>query len=64
MAQKTSAVSGDLDLTMDEPRVPARYVVRRAADVLSVVEWVVPSDGQSPGHPAASRADECVRERE
>src|SRR3954462_15661359 len=36
--------SGDLDLTMDELRVVARYVVRHAEDVLSVFEQAVPDD--------------------
>ncbi|MDT5024140.1 MAG: hypothetical protein QOE61_566 [Micromonosporaceae bacterium] len=48
MAQSTRTVSGDFDLTMDELRVVARYVVRHAADVLSVFERVVPDDSR-PG---------------
>jgi hypothetical protein len=37
-------VSGDFDLTMDELRAVARYVVRHAEDVLSVFEQTVPDD--------------------
>lgn len=37
-------MSGDFDLTMDELRVVARYVVRHAEDVLSVFEQAVPDD--------------------
>jgi hypothetical protein len=44
MAQSTHTVSGDFDLTMDELRVVARYVVRHAEDVLSVFEQTVPDD--------------------
>ncbi|MFE4334671.1 putative immunity protein [Streptomyces sp. NPDC056831] len=44
MAQSTHTVSGDFDLTMDELRVVARYVVRHAEDVLSVFEQAVPDD--------------------
>ncbi|MGW8885538.1 putative immunity protein [Streptomyces sp. NPDC055749] len=44
MAKSTHTVSGDFDLTMDELRVVARYVVRHAEDVLSVFEQAVPSD--------------------
>jgi hypothetical protein len=44
MAQSTQTVSGDFDLTMDELRVVARYVVRHAEDVLSVFEQAVPDD--------------------
>ncbi|WP_329214335.1 exonuclease SbcC [Streptomyces sp. NBC_01485] len=44
MTQSTHTVSGDFDLTMDELRVVARYVVRHAEDVLSVFEQAVPDD--------------------
>lgn len=44
MAQSTRTVSGDFDLTMDELRVVARYVVRHAEDVLSAFELAVPDD--------------------
>jgi hypothetical protein len=37
-------VSGDFDLTMDELRVVARYVVRHAEDVLPIFEQAVPDD--------------------
>lgn len=44
MAQSTHTVSGDFDLTMDELRLVARYVVRHAEDVLPVFEQAVPDD--------------------
>ncbi|MGW0838665.1 putative immunity protein [Streptomyces sp. NPDC002787] len=44
MAQSTHTVSGDFELTMDELRVVARYVVRHAEDVLPVFEQAVPDD--------------------
>ncbi|MER5555993.1 putative immunity protein [Streptomyces sp. NPDC002793] len=44
MAKSTHTVSGDFDLTMDELRVVALYVVRHAEDVLSVFEQAVPDD--------------------
>jgi hypothetical protein len=44
MAPSRHTVSGDFDLTMDELRVVARYVVRHAEDVLSVFEQAVPDD--------------------
>ncbi|WP_344509775.1 putative immunity protein [Dactylosporangium maewongense] len=44
MAQSTHTVSGDFDLTMDELRVVARYVVGHAEDVLPVFEQAVPDD--------------------
>lgn len=44
MAQSTHTVSGDFDLTMDELRVVARYVVRHAEGVLPVFEQAVPDD--------------------
>jgi hypothetical protein len=44
MAQSKYTVSGDFDLTMDELRVVARYVVRHAEDVLPVFEQAVPDD--------------------
>lgn len=44
MAQSTHTVSGDFDLTMDELRVVARYVVGHAEDVLLVFEQAVPDD--------------------
>lgn len=44
MAQNKHTVSGDFDLTMDELRVVAHYVVQHAADVLSVFEQAVPDD--------------------
>ncbi|MFE9820338.1 putative immunity protein [Streptomyces sp. NBC_00236] len=44
MAQSTHTVSGDFDLTMDELRVVARYVVRHAEDVLLVFEQAVSDD--------------------
>jgi hypothetical protein len=50
MAQRTHGVSGDFDLTMDELRVVARYVVRHAEDVLPVFVQAVPDDP----HPRAA----------
>jgi hypothetical protein len=44
MAQSRQTVSGDFDLTMDELRVVARYVVRHAEEVLPVFEQAVPDD--------------------
>ncbi|MDG4803974.1 putative immunity protein [Micromonospora sp. WMMD980] len=44
MAARRQVVSGDFDLTMDEPRVVARYVVAHAEDVLPVFEQAVPDD--------------------
>ncbi|MEU5979715.1 putative immunity protein [Streptomyces sp. NPDC047315] len=44
MAQSTHTVSGDFDLTMEELRVVARYVVWHAEDVLTVFERAVPHD--------------------
>lgn len=44
MVQRARAVSGDFDLTIDELRAVARYVVRHAEDVLSVFEQAVPDD--------------------
>ncbi|WP_328303305.1 exonuclease SbcC [Streptomyces sp. NBC_00435] len=44
MAQSKHTKSGDFDLTMDELRVVARYVVRHAEDVLPVFERAVPGD--------------------
>ena len=44
MAQRTHGVSGDFDLTTDELRVVARYVVRHAEDVLPIFEHAVPDD--------------------
>jgi hypothetical protein len=44
MAQRTHGVSGDFDLTMDELRVVARYVVRHAESVLPVFEQAVSDD--------------------
>lgn len=44
MTQSTHTVSGDFDLTMDELRAVARYVVRHAEDVLPVFEQAVPGD--------------------
>ncbi|MFJ8752619.1 putative immunity protein [Streptomyces sp. NPDC102441] len=44
MGQNTHTVSGDFDLTTDELRVVARYVVRHAEDVLSVFEQAAPDD--------------------
>lgn len=44
MAQSTHTVSGDFELTMDELRVVARYVVRHAEEVLPVFEQAVPDD--------------------
>lgn len=44
MAQRTQSVSGDFELTMDELRVVAGYVVRHAEDVLPVFEQAVPDD--------------------
>src|SRR5439155_18341206 len=46
MAQSTQTGSGDFDLTMDELRVVARYVVRHAEDVLSVFEQAVTDDSR------------------
>lgn len=44
MAQQNNTVSGDFDLTMDELRTVARYVVMHAEDVLDVFEQAVPDD--------------------
>jgi immunity protein 5 of polymorphic toxin system len=44
MAQRTRTVSGDFELTMDELRAVAGYVVQHAADVLPVFEQAVPDD--------------------
>lgn len=44
MAASAHTVSGDFDLTMDELRVVARYVVQHAEDVLPVFERAVPDD--------------------
>lgn len=44
MAARRQLVSGDFDLTMDELRVVARYVLRHAEDVLPVFEQAVPDD--------------------
>ena len=44
MAPSPSAWSGDFELTVDELRVVARYVVWSAEDVLSVYEQAVPDD--------------------
>jgi hypothetical protein len=44
MAQRRSTVSGDFELTMDELRVVARFVVHDAEDVLPVFEQAVAGD--------------------
>ncbi len=44
MAPHSNTVSGDFDLTMDELRAVAHYVVTHAADVLPVFEQSVPDD--------------------
>ena len=44
MAPSPAARSGDFELTMDELRDVARYVVRAAEDVLLVFEQAVPDD--------------------
>ncbi|WFE37638.1 putative immunity protein [Micromonospora sp. WMMD998] len=44
MAARRQLVSGDFDLTMDELREVARYVVAHAEDVLPVFEQAVPAD--------------------
>ncbi|GAA4427056.1 hypothetical protein GCM10023169_26560 [Georgenia halophila] len=44
MTSSAPVVSGDFDLTMDELRVVARYVVQHAEDVLPVFEQAVPDD--------------------
>jgi hypothetical protein len=44
MAQRTHTVAGDFELTMDELRVVARYVVQHAEDVLPVFAQAVPDD--------------------
>ncbi|MFI5834427.1 putative immunity protein [Micromonospora sp. NPDC051300] len=44
MAARRHVVSGDFDLTMDELRVVARYVLRHAEDVLPVFERAVADD--------------------
>jgi hypothetical protein len=44
MAQSARTVSGDFDLTLDELRVVARFVVRHAEDVLPVFERAVADD--------------------
>ncbi|MFI1831465.1 putative immunity protein [Streptomyces sp. NPDC020412] len=46
MAQSTHTVSGDFDLTMEELRAVARYVVWHAEDVLAVFERAVPDDSR------------------
>ncbi|GAA0714388.1 putative immunity protein [Dactylosporangium roseum] len=44
MAQSMHTLSGGFDLTMDELRVVARYVVQHAEDVLPVFEQAIPDD--------------------
>jgi hypothetical protein len=44
MATSKDTVSGDFDLTIDELRAVARYVVQHAEDVLSAFERAVPDD--------------------
>jgi hypothetical protein len=44
MASSAPIVSGDFDLTMDELRVVARYVIRHAEEVLPIFERAVPGD--------------------
>ncbi|WGW11039.1 exonuclease SbcC [Saxibacter everestensis] len=44
MGQSTHTVSGDFDLTTDELRIVAHYVVLHAEDVLPVFEQAVPDD--------------------
>jgi hypothetical protein len=56
MAQHLHGVSGDFDLTMDELRVVARYVVRHAEDVLPIFERTVPEDPRPRTAIEAARA--------
>jgi hypothetical protein len=56
MAQSAHTVSGDFDLTMDELRVVARYVVRHAEEVLPVFEQAVPDDPRPRAAIEAARA--------
>ncbi|MFJ1808213.1 MULTISPECIES: putative immunity protein [unclassified Streptomyces] len=56
MTQSTHTVSGDFELTMDELRVVARYVVRHAEDVLSAFERAVPHDPRPRAAIDAARA--------
>lgn len=60
MAQSTHTVSGDVDLTMDERRVVARYVVWHAEDVLPFFEQAVPDDSR----PGAAIGDALERSRQ
>ncbi|MFF7159735.1 putative immunity protein [Streptomyces sp. NPDC008139] len=56
MARSTHTVSGDFDLTMDELRVVARYVVGHAEEVLPVFERAVPDDPRPRAAIDAARA--------
>jgi hypothetical protein len=56
MTPSTHTVSGDFDLTMDELRIVARYVVRHAEDVLPVYEQAVPDDPRPRAAIDAARA--------
>ncbi|WFE32956.1 putative immunity protein [Micromonospora sp. WMMD975] len=56
MAARRHVVSGDFDLTMDELRVVAGYVVRHAEDVLPVFEQAVPDDPRPRAAIGAARA--------
>lgn len=49
-------MAGDFDLTMDELRVVARYVVRHAEDVLPVFEQAAPGDPRPRAAIGAARA--------
>ena len=49
-------VPGDFDLTMDELRAVARYVIRHAEDVLPVFERAVPGDPRPRAAIEAARA--------
>ena len=56
MTPSTRTVSGDFDLTMDELRVVARYVLQHAEDVLPVFEQAVPDDPRPRAAVDAARA--------
>ncbi|WP_405091813.1 exonuclease SbcC [Micromonospora sp. NBC_01392] len=56
MTTRRNVVSGDFDLTMDELRVVAHYVVRHAEDVLPVFEHAVPDDPRPRAAIDAARA--------
>src|SRR6185503_12700264 len=56
MTPAEHTASGDFDLTMEELRGVARYVVRHAEDVLPVFEQAVPGDPRPRAAIDAARA--------